>query len=211
MKLQEKRWNITVYLFPCFALFLKYNFVFCQACVEYRTSRSLQITVIYQYVHGSSAASLMHLSLPCFVHGADSAAGLPWHLGPTSPLDGGGNLERLRLLQVLEMCCFFPLTTRNHYRADGIVPAGAALPVKLVAQHVWRKQSYFAHFLASLAFILLHSSDLHFNKILCKKYRYIRSGCFMALVSSVIQLWCFYFERVQSFYWRTYSGVCVIS
>lgn len=40
-------------------------------------------------------------------------------------------------LQVLAMPCFFsPLSTTNHYRADGVVPAGAALPVKLIAKRV---------------------------------------------------------------------------
>lgn len=31
---------------------------------------------------------------------------------------------------------FFPPSTTNHYRADGVVPAGAALPVKLIAECV---------------------------------------------------------------------------
>lgn len=86
---------------------------------------------LVQYVYDVSAVARVCLSPPRVVNGADSAARLPWP-APTRHLDGG-EPGPSSPLQVLEMCCFFPPSMTNHHRADGVVPAGAALPVKLIA------------------------------------------------------------------------------
>lgn len=62
---------------------------------------------------------------------------LPDRLGPDPRGVFVGRIETVFTSPGVEMCCppSSPSTT-NHYRADGVVPAGTALPVKLIAERV---------------------------------------------------------------------------
>lgn len=79
----------------------------------------------------SAAATHMCLSPKCDVNGADSAARPPWS-GPTRRLCGE-NRDSLHLSRCWNVLFPPPTSTTNHYWADGVVPAGTALPVKLIA------------------------------------------------------------------------------